>query len=111
MTSNHRELISIGLTILIVAMSLFIIHRFVPSLVWAAIISMSTYPLYQKWQKIFRGWDNVASLLFTMILVFILILPLSWFITILVKEFQFFLNYLHQINSAGGAAPSFIQEL
>ncbi|OGV31784.1 MAG: AI-2E family transporter [Legionellales bacterium RIFCSPHIGHO2_12_FULL_35_11] len=111
MTSNHRELISIGLTILIVAMSLFIIHRFVPSLVWAAIISMSTYPLYQKWRKIFRGWDNVASLLFTMILVFILILPLSWFITILVKEFQFFLNYLHQINSAGGAAPSFIQEL
>lgn len=111
MTRNHRELISIGLTIIIVAMALFIVHRFVPSLIWASIISISTYPLYERWRKFFGRWENVSSFLFTMILVFLLLLPLSWFITVLIKEFQLFISYMQHINNAGGQAPSFLQEL
>lgn len=111
MTASHKELISITLTVLIVAMALFIINRFIPSLVWASIISIATYPLYTRWRKFFRGWDNVAAFLFTTLLVFIFLLPLSWFITVLVKEFQFFLTYLHHINRSGGEAPGFVQEL
>lgn len=111
MTSNHRELISIGLTLIILVMALFIINRFIPSLIWASIICIATYPLYTRWRKYFGTWDNLASLLFTMILLFLLLVPLSWFITVLVKEFQLFLSYLHHINQAGGEAPSFLQEL
>ncbi len=111
MTSNHRELISIGLTVLIVLMALFIINRFIPSLVWASIISIATYPIYERWRKLFCGWDNVAAFLFTTILLFLLLVPLSWFITVLIKEFQLFLNYVHHINASGGQAPSFLQEL
>lgn len=111
MTSNHRELISIGLTILIVLMSLFIINRFIPSLVWAAIISIATYPIYERWRKMFSNWDNTAAFLFTTILLFILLVPLSWFITILIKESQLFLTYVHNINKSGGEAPDFLQDL
>jgi len=111
MTSNHRELISIGLTILIVLMSMFIINRFIPSLVWAAIISISTYPIYDRWRKLFSHWDNLAALLFTTILLFILLVPLSWFITILIKESQLFLTYVHNINKSGGEAPDFLHDL
>lgn len=111
MTSSHKELISISLTVLIVAMALYIINRFIPSLVWAGIISIATYPLYVRFRKAFGGWDNVAAFLFTAILLFILLVPLSWFITVLAKEFQLFLTYVHHINRAGGEAPSFLQEL
>jgi predicted PurR-regulated permease PerM len=111
MNENHKELISIGLTVIIVAMALFIINRFVPSLVWASIIAIATYPLYKKWRNYFGSWVNTSALLFTLILVFLLLLPLSWFLTILFKETQLFLTYINQINSAGGEAPSFLQEL
>lgn len=111
MTSNHRELISILLTVLIVLMSLFIVNRFIPSLVWAAIISIATYPIYERFRKVFGSWDNVSAFIFTVILLFILLIPLSWFITILIKESQLFLAYLHTINQSGGQAPDFLQEL
>ncbi len=111
MTSNHKELISIGLTVLIILLSLFIINRFIPSLVWAAIITIATYPIYERWRKLFSGWDNLAAFLFTTILLFILLVPLSWFITVLIKESQLFLTYVHNINQSGGQAPDFLQEL
>jgi len=109
MDKNHKELMSMGLTVLIVAMSLFIIHKFIPSLIWAAIIAIATYPLYKKWHRLFGGYHNVAALIFTIILALIIILPLSWLVTILIKELQYFINYLQMINREGGQAPDIFQ--
>lgn len=111
MNKNHKELISISLSIAIVALTLFIIHRFIPSLLWAAIIAISTYPLYRRWCWLFGEQKNVAAALFTAILALILILPVSWLISVLVKELQVFINYLQLINSQGGQAPSFIRDV
>lgn len=111
MNANHRELISIGLTVAIVALSLYIIHRFIPPLIWASIISISTYPLYRRWRNLFGRWHNLSAFLFTFILMTIVLLPLSWLVSVLVKEFQTFLAYVHHINRSGGEAPTFFQEL
>lgn len=110
MNDNHRELISMGLTVAIVALTVFIVHRFIPSLLWAAIIVIATYPLYRRWRRLFVGRQNVAAFLFTVILVLILILPVSWLIHLLIKELQVFINYLQLINRDGGDAPPFIQQ-
>ena len=111
MNANHREWFSIGLTIGIVMLALFIIHRFIPSLVWAAIIAIATYPLYQRWRRLLGSRDDLAAFLFTTLLAFIFVAPLSWLVTILVKESQLFINYLQMINREGGHAPQFIQNL
>lgn len=111
MNANHKELISIGLTLGIVALSLFIVHRFIPSLVWASIIVISTYPLYQQWLRLFRSPGDLSALLFTFILVLLLILPVSGLISVLISELQLFVNYLQQVNREGGQAPNFLQEL
>jgi predicted PurR-regulated permease PerM len=110
MNENHKELFSMGLTIGIVAFALFIVHRFIPSMIWAAIIVIATYPLYNRWRKLFGRHDDLASLLFTTILGLLLLLPLSWLISILVKELQLFINYLQVINKEGGPAPDFIKK-
>ncbi|HBI21111.1 MAG TPA: AI-2E family transporter [Legionella sp.] len=111
MNANHRELISIALTVGIVAFTLFIIHRFIPSLIWAGIIVISTYPLYSQWKRLFGARDNLSALLFTLIMVLLLIMPLSWLISVLVNELQLFINYLQLVNREGGQAPDFIREL
>lgn len=111
MNENHKELISMGLTIGIICLTLFIIHRFIPSLIWAAIIVISTYPLYKKWRAFFAEHDNVSALLFTLLIGLLFLLPLSWLVRILVKELQIFINFLQDINQQGGAAPMFIRNI
>jgi predicted PurR-regulated permease PerM len=111
MNENHKELISIGLTIGIVLLTVFIIHRFIPSLVWAAIIAIATYPLYVRWRNFFGKKDNLSSLLFTTLMGLLFLLPLSWLVGILIKESQLFINFLQQINKDGGAAPEFFNNV
>lgn len=110
-TNNGKELISGTLTVGIVALALFIIHRFIPSLVWAAIIAIATYPLYRRWREWFRTWQNLSAFLFTSILALLLIMPLSWLLSMLVKELQLFVNYLQEINHSGGKPPLFFHHL
>ncbi|KTD70413.1 MULTISPECIES: AI-2E family transporter [Legionella] len=110
MNENHKELISMGLTIGIVALSLFIIHRFIPSLIWASIIVIATYPLYKKWRRFFGNKENLSSLLFTTLIGLLFILPLSWILSLLIKESQIFVNFLQSLNQQGGAAPGFLKE-
>lgn len=104
MNENHKEFISIGLTISIIFLALFIIHHFIPSMVWAAIIVISTYPLYKKWRHFFGNRDNLSALLFTILIGLLFLLPLSWLVRILIQELQLFINFLQQVNNQGGSS-------
>jgi predicted PurR-regulated permease PerM len=108
---NHKELISITLTISIVALALFIIHRFIPSLIWAAIIAIATYPMYGPFSRFFGNKSNLSALLFTTLIGFVLLLPVSWLLRLVIVELQLFINYLQQMNTLGGPAPDFIQQI
>lgn len=111
MNENHKEMISITLTVGIVGLAIFIIHRFIPSLIWAGIIAIATYPLYRHWRRCFGTKHNMSALLFTLILVFLLIIPFSWLISVLIQESQLFINYMQSINRDGGQVPDFIRQL
>jgi predicted PurR-regulated permease PerM len=108
---NHKELISMGLTLGIILLTMFIIHKFIPSLIWAAIIVIATYPLYTKWRLFFGAQHTLSALLFTTLMALLFLLPLSWLIGILIKESQLFVNFLQQLNKDGGAAPDFFKNL
>lgn len=111
MNENHKELLSMALTVGIVIFALFIIHRFIPSLVWAGIISIATYPLYLRWQRLFGQRPNLAAGLFSALIGVIILLPLSWMLKLLITEMQLFINYLQNMNSLGGAAPDFLNKI
>ncbi|MCH9755702.1 MAG: AI-2E family transporter [Gammaproteobacteria bacterium] len=111
MNENHKELISITLTVAVVLLTLFIIHRFIPSIVWAGVITIATYPLYRRWQYFFGKYKNTSAFLFTTLLVVLFIAPLSWLVSVVVKDLQIFLNYLQALNRHGGEVPSFLQDI
>jgi len=111
MNANHRELISIFLTMAIVGFSLFIVHRFLPSILWAAVIAVSTFPAYQYFAKLWRGKNNWAASLFTLLVSLLLILPISALISVLVKETHLFANYLIHLNADGENVPPWIHQL
>lgn len=105
---NHKEIYSILLTFGILLATLYVVHRFIPSLAWATIISTSTYPLYQRWRMGFGQHHSLAALSYTLFLALVLILPLSWFLTLLFKEIQIFITYIQTLNQHGGPPPDFL---
>lgn len=111
MNENHKELISMALTVGIIALTLFIIHRFIPSMVWAAVIVIATYPLYKSWRQFFGNNDTLSALIFTTLITLLFLLPLSWLVGILIKESQLFINFMQHLNSDGGAAPDFFKNM
>jgi len=111
MNDNHKEMISIGLTIAIVGMSIFIIHRFIPSLIWAGIITIATYPIYKLWHGFLAARDTLAAFTFTLIIGFIIFLPLMWMLTLLVQEVQYLVNYIQQLNQGGSQPPAFLLDI
>jgi predicted PurR-regulated permease PerM len=111
MNENHKELISIFVTISIIFLTLFIVHKFIPSMIWAAIIVIATYPLYKRWSHFWGTRSNLSSALFTTLVALLFLLPLSWLIGILIKESQIFINFLQELNKNGGSAPAFFSNL
>lgn len=111
MNQQHKALFSMLLTLSIVLSSVYIVHRFIPSIVWAAIIASTTYPLYERWKKMFGRFDNTSAFLFSLLLSLLIILPISWLVSLLFYEVQLFIGYTQVLNKEGGAAPDFIQSI
>ncbi len=111
MNNSHKELLSMFWTLSIVVFATLIVHKFIPSLIWAGIIAIATYPLYQTWNRRFIKSDTWAALLFTTFFGIILLLPISWLITVLIQETQLLINYLLQINRNGGQPPDLLKEI
>ena len=110
MNENHKELLSILLSVSVVVFALYIIHRFIPSVIWAGIITIATYPLYQKWRAFFGSKKSISAFLFTLVLAILIIAPLSWMITVLIHELQVFVSFLQWTNEHGSELPNFMTE-
>lgn len=111
MNSNHKELLSILVTCAILLASLIIMQPFLRSMTWAAVLGITTYPLYLKWKKCFGKCTQTSAALFTTLLLLLLLLPLSYVVTVLVGEIQIFIGFLQKINEHGLPVPAWINHL
>lgn len=111
MTNQHRDLISIILSLAIISSALFIVHRFIPSMVWAGIVVIATSPLYKICLMKLGNRHTLAAILFTLLIGLMLLLPLTGLVGVLVKETQLFVEYLQMIDREGGEAPSLLSHI
>jgi predicted PurR-regulated permease PerM len=80
--------IHIGLFVALAAACLLILSPFISVIVWGLIISIAGYPGYCKLQKLVGGRGGVASVLFTVLLLAVLIVPIAVLAQTLVDSFQ-----------------------
>jgi predicted PurR-regulated permease PerM len=80
--------IHIGLFVALAAACLLILSPFISVIVWGLIIAIAGYPSYCKLQKLVRGRGGVASVLFTVLLLAVLIVPIALLAQTLVDGFQ-----------------------
>jgi len=111
MNSNHKELLGILVTTCILGLTLLIMQRFLSCMAWASVLGITTYPLYKKWKQLFGSCQGTSAFIFTTILFLLLLIPLSWIVSILITETQLFINYLQNMNVHGQVTPQWIIKL
>jgi predicted PurR-regulated permease PerM len=80
--------IHIGLFVALAAACLLILSPFISVVVWGLIIAIAGYPGYCKLQKLVGGRGGVASVLFAVLLLAVLIVPIAVLAQTLVDSFQ-----------------------
>jgi predicted PurR-regulated permease PerM len=48
MTETQRDLLSAAFSLTLIALAAFVMHRFFLPLIWAGILCVATWPLYQR---------------------------------------------------------------
>jgi predicted PurR-regulated permease PerM len=87
--------IHICLFALLAAACLLILRPFIALTTWGLIISISGYPGYCKLQKLLGGRGGLASVVFTVVLLAVLIVPIALLAQTLIDGFQSLAVRLH----------------
>src|SRR5512136_612167 len=78
-----------------------ILLPFLPSLGWAGVITVITFPLYRRLHRKLGGRDTVAAGIMTGIIIVSLIIPLTGAIFVLSREATIVYYYLEQLGPDG----------
>lgn len=87
--------IHISLFALLAAACLLILKPFIALTIWGLIISIAGYPGYSKLQKLLGGRGGLASVVFTVLLLAVLIVPIALLAQTLIDGFESLAVRLH----------------
>ncbi len=111
MNENHRDLISIGFTVAVVVMAAVVAMHFLLPLMWAGIIAMATWPVFQRLERWFGYRQVFVAVLLTMVFTLLVMIPLVWLTIKGVQEAKVLANFLLQSNETGIALPEWVKSL
>lgn len=111
MNRNHRELISILFTIIIVILTIFVAERFFLPVAWAAVIAIVSWPVYVKIERWLGKRQALASAFLTTLITCAVAIPLFWILLIIIKEAHLLFNFLVSANAHGEQSPLWLEKL
>lgn len=88
--------VRILLIVLLFAWCGMIILPFIMPLLWGVILSIALYPLYSRFLKLLKGKKRLASIITTLIMLLILIIPAIWLIASVVESAGQFITSLRE---------------
>lgn len=111
MNENHRDLISILFTAIIVILTMFVARKFFLPVAWAAVIAIVSWPLYARIERLLGKRRALASALLTTLITCAVAAPLFWIILIIIKETHLLVNFLIGANTHGEPTPLWLKAL
>jgi predicted PurR-regulated permease PerM len=95
--------------LMIVAAVIWLGHRYIFPLAWAALIVIASWPLYDYWRKVIcRGRDTLAALTLTLLVALIIFIPLSWILVAITHELVKVSHTVIKLNKTGVAMPHWV---
>jgi predicted PurR-regulated permease PerM len=111
MNENHRDLISIGFTITVVILAGIVAMHFLLPLVWAGIIAIATWPMFQRLERWMGYRQTLVAILMTLVFTLVVMVPLVWLTIKGLQEARIFTSFIMQSNGEGIPAPDWIKSL
>jgi predicted PurR-regulated permease PerM len=111
MNENHKDLISIIFTVIIVLLTIFVARRFFLPVAWAAVIAIVSWPVYARIERWLGKRRALASAVLTTLISCVVALPLLWIVLIIIKETHLLINFLIAANAHGERSPLWLQRL
>ena len=79
----------------------FVLRPFISALLWAVILSFSTWPVYKWWEKILRGRKTLAATLMTLLLICVFIIPIVVFGASFADDAKTLITKIREISEKG----------
>ena len=111
MTETQRTFLSALFSLAIIAFTVFITQRFILPLLWAAILAIASWPLYQRALRALGGREILASLIVTLLCTFALVIPLALGFMQAARQAPAVAAWVAAANNEGLVAPGWIARL
>ena len=91
------------LTLVIVAFYLFfrIMSPFIPTLAWAAILTILFYPIFKRITRLFRDRRDLAAIAMTSVVIIVIVLPSGFLLNLIAMEMIDIYQYCEQFIQEG----------
>ncbi|HXQ52111.1 MAG TPA: AI-2E family transporter [Stellaceae bacterium] len=96
------------------ALGLWILWDFLPSLIWATVFAVATWPLYDRFRRVMPGAGEgtvLAPLAFTLVVGCVFLVPLVTMGIALGREALFVARFLPSLEETGVPLPDWLGEL
>ncbi|WP_428492762.1 AI-2E family transporter [Rhodopila sp.] len=102
-----------ALAVVLIGLGLWTLHRYVPALIWAAILAIAVWPLYQR---AIRRWppgkhNILLPSVFTVLIALLFLVPLAMVAVQAGKEVHGVINHIAQARSDGIPPPEWLSHL
>ncbi len=105
MTENTRAHARIVLAALIILGTVWVLAPFLPALLFAAILCLTTWPMYAWLERRFHGRATLAALVSTLVLATAVLLPMSYLAATVADAVTQLIDLLRPWFEAGDYAP------
>jgi|tagenome__1003787_1003787.scaffolds.fasta_scaffold20972342_2 predicted PurR-regulated permease PerM len=110
--SGARLTARVALALALVAAALWTAAEFLPALIWAAILAVTIWPLYQRFESgVSREPSSLTALLFTLLVALIVFTPLALAIYQIAQQSDVLANWITQSRENGIKVPEWIARL
>jgi len=111
MTDNQRSVLSACFSLALVLAALFVTQRFLLPLLWAGILCIATWPLYQRLVRLMGGRAIPAALLATVLGALVFMTPLVLGVAEAAHQAPALAHFVAGANTEGLAAPAWLQRI
>jgi len=101
------------LAIALILLGLWILHRFLPALAWAAVLAIALWPFYRRFANAFPAGEEgiLAPLLATLVIGLIFTIPFVYVVIEGAREIRVVIHFLAEAQRNGISVPDWIPQL
>lgn len=107
----QRNVLGTAFSLAVIALAALVVHRFFLALLWAAILCIATWPLYERLSKTLKNKRTFAALLLTLVVALVFIIPTVLTAIQAGKQAPAIAHFIAQGNNAGFVAPGSLQRI